>query len=147
MWYLNSPATGSNTLTITMVGSITEIDAGVITFTGADTTSSFIHKTTTASVATNSITGTVIPTIAGTYLVCGTQSQNNPTTIDATSTSFMNLGGSTSRGSYKSIAGTGSTSLTNTTSGTPENMIMSLIAVAPPSTTTPTGNFFAFFRP
>lgn len=131
-WYLNSPATGSNTLTITMKGSITEIDAAWITFTGADTTSSVINASNSGTAATNSINVSVNTTVANCYLIGGVQSANNVITLDATSTSIMNLAGGTSRAQYKSIAGTGANALTNTTSATPENMVMGLIAIAPP---------------
>lgn len=140
-WYINSPPTGSNTLTITMGGICADIDAGWITFTGSDTTSAFINASNTgATVVSNSLAVQVTTTVDNCYLIAGIEG-GGVITIDATSTSFFNLAGGGNRGQYKSVGVAGPFTLTNTSSANPDTLVMTMIAIAPPSAAPPVAGF------
>lgn len=135
LWYLVSPATGANNVTVTWTGSIDIACSGAISLTGAIQSSSAIDSNNGQSANTDTTPSTTLTVVnSGCYLVDSIYSRATPPlTKDASQTLVFNTdvnGGGDSTGmSYKASGGTGSQTM-QWTSGAEESTL-SAVAIAP----------------
>ena len=135
--YYIAPSTGSQTVTLTMGGTCTNVDWYASLVTGANQSGQPDVQGQNTTTAGTSCTVTVT-TVANNALLFDAMNGNvGPMTPNASQTSIMNLSGSTGRGSYKTSGTAGSYSMIYTTAGS-DDYALGVIAIAKVSSSSTT---------
>lgn len=143
-WSLLNPATGSNTLTITLTNS-ERIYGTVLSYTGHDD----INPVGVSAKGTTSGTTVTFPITTGTddsVLFCSAQTNRAVSSYDTNTTSVHSISGNTEiLRSTSAIAVAGATTLGLTFSVSDPGLPYIITEIKPAAVATNTSNFFAFF--
>ena len=127
--YYIAPATGNQTVTLTMGGSVTNVDWYATLLSGAKQSAQPDTSGAITTIAGTSCAVTVTTNTDNCLLLDAMNGNAGPMTPNGAQTSVMDASGSTGRGSYKAVGAAGSHSMTYTTGGNDE-YALGVIAVA-----------------
>lgn len=130
LFYLIGPATGAHNIIVTMGGTATAFDIGVVSFTGCDPSSGFNAQNGNTFTSTTSASINTSSTVDNCVLIDAMNGNVGPMSFGSGQTQIMKRSGSTAMMGYRAIGAAGSYVSTYTTSSNDDYEIASII-IAP----------------